>query len=538
MQNNAGITRRNLFKYAAIGAAGATTASFQAEYNSISKAYADPLMDADSENQPNYQDSVTEVVDTDIVVVGSGSSGVSAAVEAVERGANVILIESQEQPGGSGALTHCILGINTPDQIANNITDEHPSSWDAEVLSPVRPTNTDVTVAEIVQHELESFNGITDGARWVTLLENSADNIQWLIDQGVEFLDGVDNYQGEGLYNVSHWWKDKGYAGFITPMLNKFDELGGTILLNTTGKKLITDDLGTVVGIYAETESGVLQINAKAVIIATGGFNDNADLMKQRGFNPDEVLIKAAPGHNGDGILMALAAGGKSWLDNSLLMQFPMNGDMGIQSSFLCSIPFSIWVNEDAVRFANEDLVSHVPGRGIQCLQLQDRSFAILDQTKIDELISVNEEKAAFVAENIESGNIIKEDTLEALAEKLGLDGATLSNTVAQYNDFCATQTDDHFAKDPSCLKPYEEGPYYGYRNNDTYSISSIGGISTTRKSEVKAADGGIVPGLYAVGMDGAELWRGIYTINVPGSANAFNVDSGRTAAREACALL
>lgn len=538
MQNNAGITRRNLFKYAAIGAAGATTASFQAEYNSISKAYADPLMDADSENQLNYQDSVTEVVDTDIVVVGSGSSGVSAAVEAVERGANVILIESQEQPGGSGALTHCILGINTPDQIANNITDEHPSSWDAEVLSPVRPTNTDVTVAEIVQHELESFNGITDGARWVTLLENSADNIQWLIDQGVEFLDGVDNYQGEGLYNVSHWWKDKGYAGFITPMLNKFDELGGTILLNTTGKKLITDDLGTVVGIYAETESGVLQINAKAVIIATGGFNDNADLMKQRGFNPDEVLIKAAPGHNGDGILMALAAGGKSWLDNSLLMQFPMNGDMGIQSSFLCSIPFSIWVNEDAVRFANEDLVSHVPGRGIQCLQLQDRSFAILDQTKIDELISVNEEKAAFVAENIESGNIIKEDTLEALAEKLGLDGATLSNTVAQYNDFCATQTDDHFAKDPSCLKPYEEGPYYGYRNNDTYSISSIGGISTTRKSEVKAADGGIVPGLYAVGMDGAELWRGIYTINVPGSANAFNVDSGRTAAREACALL
>lgn len=538
MFDNAKITRRNLLKCAAIGAAGVTSASFLATQNPASKAYADQLTEVDSENQTNYQDNVTEVMDADIVVVGSGSSGVSAAAEALEHSANVVLIESQGQPGGSGALTHCILGINTPDQIANNITDEHPSSWDAEVLSPLRPANTDVTVAEIAQHELKSFNGITDGARWITLLENSADNIQWLLDQGVQFLDGVDNYQGEGLYNVSHWWKDKGYAGFITPMLNKFNELGGTILLNTTGKELITDDSGAVVGIYAETENGVLQINAKAVIIATGGYNDNADIMKQRGFNPEEVLIKAAPGHNGDGILMALAAGAKSWLDNSLLMQFPMNSDMGIQSSFLCSIPFSIWVNEDAVRFANEDLVSHVPGRGIQCLQLQNQSFAILDQAKIDELTATNEEKATFVAENIESGNIVKEDTIEALAEKLGLASDILANTVAQYNDFCAAQADGHFAKDPSCQKPYEEGPYYGYRNNDTYSISSIGGISTTRKSEVRAANGGVVPGLYAVGMDGAELWRGIYTINVPGSANAFNVDSGRTAAREACSLL
>lgn len=466
--------------------------------------------------------AVTWDEQTDILVVGAGISGLTAAVEALNNGAKVILLESMSNAGGNGTVTSCVMGVDTRIQRELGIT---------------------VTPAEIISSEMETFNYSVDGVRWSSLIRDSADNIEWLIEQGCLMReDFVDNYKGNGIVNTAHWWvgdttRDGG-PGFVTPMVARVEALGGTILYETAGKQLVLDDSGAVVGLCAETKDGKLYIGAKAVILATGGFANNEKLVSELGYDVENTAIFGMPGHNGDGITMALAAGGKSWLKNASLMEYPMNPALGRASSFISRVPRFLWVNGDGRRFVDENCAEKVPARAALAVRSQEVSYALFDQTLLDAVLNGDESNTKLVNTAVENGTIFKADTIEALAAAAGMDAGTLAETVERYNAACEAGEDTEFGKKAELLQPLVAAPFYLTQNSGIYFLTTIGGIDTTQTCEVRAENGGVVPNLYAVGVDGVENYKGLYTIDIPGSCNANNIWTGRTAAQRACAKL
>ena len=153
------------------------------------------------------------------------------------------------------------------------------------------------------------------------------------------------------------------------------------------------------------------------------------------------------PGHNGDGIAMALNAGGKSWLQNSSLMEYPMNPKIGQASSFLSENPASLWVNGKGLRFVNENCAEMVPARAALAVRSQEISYALLDQTLLERLTDGNETNAKVVEDGVANGAIYKADSIEELAALAGMDAGTLRETVDTYNAACKAGEDREFGK-------------------------------------------------------------------------------------------
>ncbi len=515
------LTRRNFVQGAAAGLAG--LASLAAVGCSPAAKKSDEAAASDEKGAKSgvdYASKVTETKDCDIVVIGGGMSGLTAAVEALNGGANVVLLESQAQTGGNGSTTSCVMGVGTDMQKALNIN---------------------LTPAQIISAEMETFNSSVDGSRWSELVRNSADNIEWLIEQGALFNGKVDNYNGAGVVDTGHWWTGDtgrdGKTGFVEPMTARVEELGGEIVYNAEGKQLIMEN-GEAKGVYAELENGVLQVNAKAVIIATGGYANNNDMLAEKGYNTDEVFVFGIEGHNGDGISMAIEAGAKSWMQKSSLMEYPMCPTLGKPSVAFARLATAIWVNGNGVRFADENCGAKVPARPALAVRAQDASYSLFNQAMFDAVSAKAADSGEEIQKGVQSGDVFKADTIAELAKAAGIDADALTATVEQYNAYCAAGSDDEFAKDAKCLVALDQGPYYLMANNGIYFLTTIGGIDTTEKAEVRAEEGGVIKGLYAVGVDGVELYNGLYTIDIPGSCNANNINSGRTAAKQALALV
>lgn len=197
-----------------------------------------------------------------------------------------------------------------------------------------------------------------------------------------------------------------------------------------------------------------------------------------------------------------------------------------------------MWFNEKGVRFADENYASHVPDRGSHCLAAHEKPFAIFTEAMVHDLMSLDESLSDYVDEAINANVLKKAASISEIAQATEVDEKQLSATIEEYNKYCDNGYDPDFAKDPSCLIGLGSGPYYFIENNGIYFVTTIGGISTTAATEVRKSSSEIINGLFAVGVDGAELWREIYTIDVPESCNANNINTGRIAAQEAHALL
>lgn len=514
-----GVSRR-----AFLGGAGVVAASMAAA-GLLGGCSSEPKQgettDGASQPEKKAYDPV-EVKEADVVVVGAGASGVAAAVQAAELGAKTIVLEKQSVAGGNGQGTEGMFAAE--------------SSLQREKGLPP------ITFRQVIKSEQEFFNFRIDNLLWRDLVDASGANIDWLIENGVEFSGEVDNYNGMGKIEAFHWFKDAKGTNYINPMVESAQKQGAEVLLSTPAVDLVMDG-STVAGVYAENEGGdIIQINAKAVILATGGYAGNADMMKERGRSLDHTVMIGQPGHDGDGLRMAASAGAH---------------DVSRERAFLCPLgsagidffqPMTnivhhggpvLWVNQDGVRYTNEFCGAQVDGCYGNAVHTQKTSWAILASEQVAMLAEGAQYPA--LADDIEAAvqqnpddNVFKADTIADLAKAAGLDAPTLEETVKRYNELCETGEDEDFDKDKSMMVPIATGPFYIFRQDFVYA-TSIGAIDTNRRMEVLTPEGETIPGLYAVGTDGCNLYRETYTISVPASCNANNLNSGRTAARNAC---
>lgn len=510
MSNEKSVSRRHFLQGAGLTAAAVAAAGMVSQV-----AVADEAAEVASYD-------VAETMDVDIVVVGAGASGVAATVQAAELGATVLLLEKQEITGGNGRMTEGMFAINSQMQKDAGVGD-------------------DVTFRDIISAEQEFFNYRINNLLWKDMAEASGDDIDWMASHGVQFSGVVDDYHGLGKFDCFHWFEGGSGSNYIDPMIESAQSLGATVMTSTPAVDLIVED-GAVKGVYAQREDGsILQVNAKAVILTSGGYAQNEELMAERGWDLTYSHNNGVPGHDGDGLRMAITAGAH---DVSRERCFLREGySYGI--NFFADMSQTIhrggpvlWVNQDAERYTNEGCGSFVPQCVGNAIHTQAASYQVMSQDIIDEFVARTGYEALQAdmddaVAQCPGDNVYKADTLAELAELQGIDPEMLEATVARYNELCAKGVDDDFNKGAENLIPLENGPFYIFRQDMAF-WTSIGGIDTNRKMEVVTPRGETIPGLYAAGTDGCNLYRETYTMSIPASCNANNCYSGRTAAKNA----
>ncbi len=480
---------------------------------------------------------ITTTYDCDIVVMGCGFSGLAACVQAAESGAKVIGLEASTATGGGAYGIEGTLGIDTPLSRENGVT---------------------VDTVALLNSEMQASQWRADGLCWLDLLNNSADNIDWLIGQGVPFSGLVDDYWGRE-YATFHWYEG-GHAseGYSKTMTDRAEELGVQFLLSTTGKQLVFGDDGSVAGVYAETADGWIQVNAKAVIMAGGSFANDPELLSHIGFHSDRILM-AYEGGLGHSLRMAISAGGRDdsvhacggscpaveALPPSSIVWGVLNEQM-----FYLNYDF-VWINENCERFFREDAGS-TAGKNLENQtppQWAQKDVYILFDSAMYEKYALNAEDfegdASYpvaerymevIDEAVKTNNgnsLYRSDTIAGLAEPFGLDPQALEKFVSEYNAMCAAGKDTVWGKDPQYLLPLSTPPYY-IAKPVNHVMNTFGGIATNRHFQVITNEREPIERLYTIGNDGCMLYRNVYNIGVPGGISAHCVNSGRNAAKHA----
>lgn len=476
--------------------------------------------DAEGDAAPEQKTfDVVETLDRDICVVGAGASGLAACVEAAQGGANVICLESQNITGGNINGVEGCFGVGSAMQLERQI---------------------EIDPGATIKSELLASQMRASGPGYVDMVHRSGANIDWLVENGVQF-GGVDVDKGNievfHRFPTGHGMKD-----YAEPMTAKAQELGVEIRLETAAHTLIKEG-ERVVGVYADGKEGTIQVNASAVIVATGGFAQNEELMAGVAENPF-ITYGGFDGHDGSGHLMCVEAGARSYRSNTaLLVAFDIEGTPGYYDGGLFAFvlgvaaPYAVWVNQNGERFAPEDCAA---GNAMEmCMPVlqQKEAWCVMDSAMIELYSNGNQDVYAQIDGGIEYGSIVQADTLEALAEAAKLPGDAFAATMEEYAGFVAAGSDENYGKDAAALMPFDKAPFYALRISNGLN-STIGSIYTDRSFHALTEDMKPIEGLYVVGVEGAMLWSNLYTINVSGGCNANNVNSGRTAAQDAVAKL
>lgn len=460
-------------------------------------------------------------METDVIVVGGGASGTAAALAAAEHGAKVIILEKQPLAGGTGNFSEGIFAVESSLQ---------------------RAMNYDLT-------KDQAFKMIMDYSHWRAnaklvraYVDKSANTIEWLINHGVQFEQLTSNYPG-GLYTW-HIYEGRG-AKVIKTLQDKFVEMGNTIMLETPVTGLITDN-GRVIGVKAINRDGEeLEIHAKAVILATGGFGNNKEMMAEYTRFPDVDLI-GNMGKTGEGITMAWDIGAAKEGTEVIMSYRPgPKGESTTSHVGAAAKQPHLWLNPKGERFCDESIIFQWPFAG-NALENQGGSmFVVFDESTkkymqthgidvgVGVMVPVTTQLLKF-DEHFKraeaNGVAFKADTLEELAQKTGMDINILKATVTQYNEFYDNRHDADFAKNPRYLQPVQTGPFYAVKSVAT-SLGTLGGVKVNEKMQAMSVENEPIPGLYVIGNIAGGMYGDSYDLLMAGSTVGFAMNSGRIAA-------
>lgn len=529
------ITRRNLLALSGTAVAGVALAGV-ANTAALANESAPTINCSGIVVTP---EDVYEVYSTDILVVGGGFAGLAASVQAIQNGDDAILLEAQAVLGGNGQ------GVEGTFAVGSRFQEEQ---------------GIDIEPWEVIREELNKTQWVADGMLYRDLIDNAAKNIEWLVDECGCVLEGkIDNYPcgtGEGKVDSFHWWKD-GVAnrGYVLPMEKYLRDREADIRLNTRALEFSYDEQGIVDGVYAQDMFGdIVKYAAKQVIIATGGFANDDRRIKRAGFDMGTLDRIGMPGHYGDGVNMAAAAGAKEFPGVCYLKYNCISRQVDTFGPFWGAYAFGgpfLWLNTKCERFVDESISYYVGNITSQTIPIHTQGgtcYSIWDAKTNAEVLADNAQAAAEfdggrdleaeLAAIIESGDDIwVADTLEEACAQAGLDYALVQGQVDEYNGYCAAGHDMMFGKDAQYLKSIAEPPFYIALIHERME-GPLGGIVTNRNFQPVMENGSILPNVYVTGLDGIMLYRDVYPMDVPGSASAECIFSGRSAADQAHALV
>ena len=441
-----------------------------------------------------------EELDCDIVIIGAGGAGMTAAIDATQAGKKVILLEKMPYAGGN--TTKATGGMNAAE-----------THYQAE-------QGIEDSVEQFVEDTMKGGHDINDRDLVTIMAKNSSSAIDWLDSIGAP-LPKV-SFSGGATNKRIHAPEDGSGVGafLVTRFLQKIDELGIDVMYNTTATSLMTLD-GKVTGVMAEGPDAYYTINAKAVILATGGFGNNQSMIVHYRDDLLGTVTTSAPGVTGDGIMMAEAVGA----DLVDINQIQLHPTVEQSTSMLITESVrgdgAILVNQEGKRFINELLTRDVVSAG-ELEQTGSYAYIIFDQNLRDGLKAVEK--------YVSTGITVQSDTIEGLAEQLDIDPATLADTLQKWNQYVADQNDPDFGRDTGMDADLSKAPYYAIKIAPGIH-HTMGGVKINTEAEVIDTEGNPIPGLFAAG----EVCGGVHGGNrIGGNAVADIVVFGRIASASA----
>ncbi len=458
----------------------------------------DPVDEPDTDIEDDV-DEPDDAMNTDIIVIGGGGAGLAAAVEAKDAGKDVILIEKMPYVGGNTLrATGGLNAAGTSSQEALGIEDSAETHYEDTMKG-----GYEINVPELVE----------------VLTQNAAPSVEWLIGLGADLSD-VGRLGGSSVNRTHRPTGGAAVGAHLVQVLNEAaQDRGVEILLNTTAVELIFED-GRVVGVMVEDGNGSYPIYAEAVIVATGGFGANADMVARLDSNLEGFGTTNAPSATGEGIEMIQSVGGK--VVDMLEIQthptvVPEEGEMITEA---VRGNGAILINRNGERFVDEMSTRDVVSEAMLA-QEGGTGFLLFDQDIRESLSAIET--------YIRRGFVVEADSLEEMAETMNMDPEVLAATVARYNEFVEAGTDEDFGRGdmPRALETasfylIEVGPAVHH---------TMGGVLINTSAQVLDENGEPIPGLFAAG----EVTGGVHGGNrLGGNALADLIVFGRIAGQSA----
>jgi len=450
---------------------------------------------------PEYEvHEETELEQTyDVVVVGAGGAGLTAAIAAAQNGAKVVVLEQESIVGGNTSWSGAGMDI--------------PNNW-VQAKQGIEDSIELYTEDTLAGGDRTNIVELTN-----VLAENALPMAEWLRDDvGVKFMDDFQKHFGG--HTVARAIVVEGGIGSQLVMAEflKAQELGVLFKLNTKATALTTDEAGRVTGVEAENTLGqeLTFYGDYGVILASGGFAGNPEIrVKYRPELDASINTTNAPGHNGDGIVMAEALGAGTthmeWIQTYPFC-FPTTGKISfVADTRMYGAPM---VNVEGKRFINENDRRDFVSAAI--LSQSDRyGYMVWDQEILEEARTLEiygKEYEQLVADGV----LVKADTLEEAAAFFGIDEATLMQTIADYNGFAAAYEGGMDSKEADTewnrnakLAAIDKGPFY-IEKVVPAAHHTMGGLLIDTETRVITAEGEFISGLYAAG----EITGGIHGNN------------------------
>ncbi len=537
-----------------------TVASATVTSNAILEA-AKAAIEAAGLNPDDYMGTSTSepvsaedaTYDCDVVVVGAGGAGMTAAITASDNDKSVIIVESQEVAGGNSVRsTGGMNAAKTEYQDSNEFGESAGVEKTLASAESYTGENEDFIkeLTETVKQQWADYQanptgyfdstelfeldtmiggkGINDPELVKTLVENSADAIDWLESIGAT-LHNVGQFGGAAVKRIHRPVNDEGkvlsVGSYVVPILEKnVEDRGIEVLYNTTANQILTDDNGAAVGIVAEGKNGeTITINAKSVVIASGGFGANNEMVAEQNPTLDGYITTNAPGILGQGITMATAIGAGT-VDMNQIQLHPTvhvadDGSANLITEGLRG-DGAILVNKEGKRFFDEvstrDKVSAAENE-----QTDGVVWMIVDQKMYD--------ASTVIQGYVKKGWMVQGDSVEELAAAMDIDAATLQETIDNWNTCVANKSDPDFGR-TSFAEPLE-GTFYAITVQPGVH-HTMGGLTIDTSAEVlDGVHGNVIPGLFAAG----EVTGGVHGANrLGGNAVADFTVFGRIAGQSA----
>ena len=573
------ISRRDFLKGAAAGAltaalAGATSGiAFADDAPAAAEEQSSTWYDAKYFAKPDPITDIAETVETDVVVVGAGNGGLIAGASVVDQGAKLILVEKNAMPiswaGEMGAYNTKLM----KEKYGIEYSDE-------ELLE--------------ISNEICRYASYENDQRLVNLwLFNSGRTMDWFVDQmeskGVHMFLETDmkdcRYMNKPqTHTVYETFEELGPNYMGSQLANPkwveiIGEKGGDIMWETTAKQLVQDADGKVTGIIVQAKDGkYIQINAaKGVILSTGGYGGNPEMMAALRYRDKDVICNnlGCAFAMGDGIKMAMWAGADIDRNHAGGVAFDR---AAVALDHHTGAPYTtglgdIWwpgsqpwlnLNTHGERFCNEDNTYdfHInswltqPGHyGIQVFDSNYWSDVVAFHTTIcSRVVAVPGARNSEVLPNVmpckdgdqfydvyikpalDSGKLMQADTLDELADKLGYEGEYKENflkSIERYNELCDKGVDLDFGKMKKDMTPIRQAPFYGIAVG-SWLLATMNGVRVNTNLEAITPEGNAIPGLYVIGNDMGGFFSNSYPQMFGGTAHGKTVCFARLASLHA----
>ena len=528
------------------GVSGATATS-----TAIKEAAAAALTAAGL-NPDDYKTAVEKdaaaedsTVDADVVVVGAGGAGMTAAITAAAEGKSVVILESQSMVGGNSV--RATGGMNAAKTVYQDENEFGESAGVEKTLKTAAEKYADnetiTALAKTVSEQWAAYQanptgyfdsvelmeldtmiggkGINDPELVETLCANSADAIDWLDEHGIT-LHNVSSFGGASVKRIHRPVNAEGktvsVGSYMIPLLQENCKKAGVqILLNTTANEILTDANGAAAGIKATGSTGeTVTVNAKAVVRATGGFGANLDMVVKYKPELKGFMTTNAPGIQGQGIEMAQAIGAATVDMDQIQIHPTVEANTAALITEGLRGDGAILINEEGQRFIDEvgtrDVVS-----AAEIAQTGSYSWLVVDQAMAD--------ASSVIQGYIKKGYTVTGATYEELGKAMGVDAAAFAETMEKWNGYVEAKNDPDFGR-TSFANPLNTAPYYAVKV--TAGVHhTMGGLKINANTEVLNEKGEVIPGLFAAG----EVTGGVHGANrLGGNAVADFTVFGRIA--------